>query len=69
MSVFLAEGQSESKELLILRANLVDGLAHSLTWSRKPVGTALFSTPQPYVSNQSVSLALNGTPATPASQA
>lgn len=58
-------GQSER----ILQAVLVDGLTDSLTWSQRPVGTAWFSTPRPYVSNQSVSLALNGNPATPATQA
>lgn len=59
----------QSTGLVILGGSLFDGLAHSLSWSRRPVGTAQFSTPRPYVSNQSVSLAFNGTPATPASQA
>ncbi len=65
---FPSGGQSEGKALRILQAVwLMDSL--TLTWSRRPVGTARLSTPRPYVSNQSVSLALNGTSATPASQA
>lgn len=51
------------------QGTLVDGLTLSLTWSWRPVGTARLSTHRPYVSNQSVSLALNGTLAIPASQA